>query len=629
MKRGIDTSVELAELRKIPANKRCFDCSQAGTTYAVPELGIFLCSICGGIHREFNHRVKGLSTCNFNETEVNKLKNMGNEKAAFSWMGRHDPRVFPIPDLKDANKLKDFLRLKYLDKRFYENREAPPVQAQPEPPKPVEKKLEKAQTSNFINLLDDEPAPVYKQHKASSEISYAANQNLGAQNSGNFFATNFPPPNNPGMNMFPQPSAQFPPVNPLPQYSQGNNPQPYPPANNPQTYPPANNPQSYPPANNPQSYPPANNPQSYPPANNPQSYPPANNPQSYPPANNPQSYPPANNPQSYQPANNSQNYPPANNPQSYPQASNPPNYPPANNPQSYPQAKNPQNYPSVSNPQSYPPQNPQANNPQNYPSANNPQSYPSSNPTNQFRSVSPTPQYPPSNPPQFSISNSSPNLFQSTSNRSTTPTRAPQYSSSNPNPQSNPQPYSTKPQNRPVSPVLNISGGFQPFVSAPNYSAQASNFPPSNQNFPQAPSNYPPNYNFPQNYPSAPTSNPPPAPIATYNQFPSNYNYPQGPSLSPPIVNPSNQAFFSKPVDPFEKIFEEEREKKLIDKQKKMHITPAQNLMIQQYTVQAQMYQKNYGVQYPYTFQQWVELNNPPVPQESRPHSKNPFDMFA
>ena len=81
MKKAADSNAELQELRKVAANKRCFDCSQAGTTYAIPEIGIFLCSICGGIHREFNHRVKGLSTCNFSEAEVTKLKSIGNEKA--------------------------------------------------------------------------------------------------------------------------------------------------------------------------------------------------------------------------------------------------------------------------------------------------------------------------------------------------------------------------------------------------------------------------------------------------------------------------------------------------------------------------------------------------------------------
>lgn len=159
MKKGVDTNAELQELRRIPANKKCFDCNQAGTTYALPELGIFLCSICGGIHREFNHRVKGLSTCNFSEIEVNKLKNLGNERAQGIWMAKHDSRSFPIPDVKDSKRLKDFLRVKYLDKRFYESKDNGVSKDLGREEKKVEKKEEvkvvKKGSTNF-NLIDDD-----------------------------------------------------------------------------------------------------------------------------------------------------------------------------------------------------------------------------------------------------------------------------------------------------------------------------------------------------------------------------------------------------------------------------------------------------------------------------------------
>lgn len=145
MKKASDPAVILQDLRKIPSNKRCFDCQQAGTTYTVVEFGIFLCSICGGLHREFNHRVKGLSTCNFTAQEVEKLQQLGNEKAAQLWMGRHDPRSHPIPDIKDNSRLRDFIRLKYSEKRWYDDGKAvdaasrseikPPMINQSQPPK--------------------------------------------------------------------------------------------------------------------------------------------------------------------------------------------------------------------------------------------------------------------------------------------------------------------------------------------------------------------------------------------------------------------------------------------------------------------------------------------------------------
>ena len=36
--------------------------------------GVFVCAHCSGVHRELNHKVKGLSMCVFNETEIKELK---------------------------------------------------------------------------------------------------------------------------------------------------------------------------------------------------------------------------------------------------------------------------------------------------------------------------------------------------------------------------------------------------------------------------------------------------------------------------------------------------------------------------------------------------------------------------
>ena len=109
----------MAELRKIEANKRCFDCGERGTTYVVAEVGIFVCSVCAGLHREFNHRAKGLSTSIFKQPEVESLKSKGNEWAAKVWLGRYNPKDFPAPSPKDTFRVKEFMRLKYKDKRFY------------------------------------------------------------------------------------------------------------------------------------------------------------------------------------------------------------------------------------------------------------------------------------------------------------------------------------------------------------------------------------------------------------------------------------------------------------------------------------------------------------------------------
>jgi len=46
--------------------------------YVVMNFGVFVCSTCAGIHREFSHKVKGISMCNFNDEEVKTLTVNGN-----------------------------------------------------------------------------------------------------------------------------------------------------------------------------------------------------------------------------------------------------------------------------------------------------------------------------------------------------------------------------------------------------------------------------------------------------------------------------------------------------------------------------------------------------------------------
>lgn len=66
MSRANDTAKQIEDLRKIPTNKKCFDCGHSGTTYVIVNIGIFVCTVCAGVHREFSHRAKGLSMSNFN-----------------------------------------------------------------------------------------------------------------------------------------------------------------------------------------------------------------------------------------------------------------------------------------------------------------------------------------------------------------------------------------------------------------------------------------------------------------------------------------------------------------------------------------------------------------------------------
>jgi hypothetical protein len=52
--------------------------------YVVMNFGVFICSNCAGIHREMNHKVKGISMSNFTEVELASLIENGNAVRSLS-----------------------------------------------------------------------------------------------------------------------------------------------------------------------------------------------------------------------------------------------------------------------------------------------------------------------------------------------------------------------------------------------------------------------------------------------------------------------------------------------------------------------------------------------------------------
>ena len=65
-------TARVAALIKAKSNSRCFDCAAPGasTQAVLAPLGIFVCTTCGGIHRELQHHVKGVSMSAFKDEEV-------------------------------------------------------------------------------------------------------------------------------------------------------------------------------------------------------------------------------------------------------------------------------------------------------------------------------------------------------------------------------------------------------------------------------------------------------------------------------------------------------------------------------------------------------------------------------
>lgn len=69
----------LKELARRPDNKRCVNCDTTGPSYVVTNFNIFVCTVCGGVHRQFGHRVKGITMASFKSDEIAALQSGGNE----------------------------------------------------------------------------------------------------------------------------------------------------------------------------------------------------------------------------------------------------------------------------------------------------------------------------------------------------------------------------------------------------------------------------------------------------------------------------------------------------------------------------------------------------------------------
>lgn len=117
-----DAAVEAAlkELRKEASNKNCFICNERGPTYIDMDHSTFVCTMCGGILREFTFKIKGISMAVFSATEVKTLKTAGcNAGGAKIWLARFKGEK---PQPGDKDKVRSFIKEAFVSKKYIDKK---------------------------------------------------------------------------------------------------------------------------------------------------------------------------------------------------------------------------------------------------------------------------------------------------------------------------------------------------------------------------------------------------------------------------------------------------------------------------------------------------------------------------
>ncbi|XP_024543879.1 arf-GAP domain and FG repeat-containing protein 2-like isoform X1 [Selaginella moellendorffii] len=113
-------------LSKLDDNRKCLNCGSVGPQYVCTTFSTFVCMACGGVHREFSHRVKSISLSKFTPEEVAALQAGGNQRALEMYYKHWDSRHHPVPDSRNPEKLRDFVKAIYVDQLYSADKPPPP-----------------------------------------------------------------------------------------------------------------------------------------------------------------------------------------------------------------------------------------------------------------------------------------------------------------------------------------------------------------------------------------------------------------------------------------------------------------------------------------------------------------------
>jgi hypothetical protein len=134
----------IAELLALPENTICADCRQKQAKWASSTLGVFLCIDCSGIHRSLGTHISFVRSCtldSWSPEQIRFMREVGNGVADEYWEANLPPD-FEHPDPTNSYQMANFIRQKYVHRRWAAS-EPPPAQAAsisaplPPPPPPI------------------------------------------------------------------------------------------------------------------------------------------------------------------------------------------------------------------------------------------------------------------------------------------------------------------------------------------------------------------------------------------------------------------------------------------------------------------------------------------------------------
>jgi hypothetical protein len=155
---------------KTAGNKKCADCGEQCAVNVDTTHGVFVCTSCSGIHREFGDRIKSVSMASFTKEDIALLSSQTNDSFNEVWMAKWKGEV-PLPLSADDIKRRAFLTAKYQEKRWYSRRVAGArISFTPSRPRPIQNTPPLAPPPKGIDIVDDLldfNTPISPQHEST------------------------------------------------------------------------------------------------------------------------------------------------------------------------------------------------------------------------------------------------------------------------------------------------------------------------------------------------------------------------------------------------------------------------------------------------------------------------------